>query len=114
MQKFQDHQVKLSPYEDWTLMRILFPVAENFIYFNHASIAPIPLSVKDKINECLSKYCDNGIVCNREFMQVVEDVRLLAAKMINASPTEIAFVKNTTQGIQIAANGIHWEKVTMS
>ncbi len=94
----------------WNLLRKQFPVTENYIYFNHAAIAPISISVKEKTNECLSRYCANGIVSNREFLQDVEQTRLLAANMINASPSEIAFVKNTTQGIQIAANGIHWEK----
>ena len=94
----------------WNLLRKQFPVAENYIYFNHAAIAPISISVKEKTCECLSRYCANGIVSNREFLQDVEQTRLLAANLINASPSEIAFVKNTTQGRQIAANGIHWEK----
>ena len=32
------------------------------------------------------------------------------AQLINANPTEIAFMKNTTQGILIAANGIDWQE----
>ncbi len=100
---------KLNP-PDWHQYRKQFPVADNYIYFNHAAIAPISISVKEKTNECLSRYCENGIVSNREFLQDVEQTRFLAANLINASPSEIAFVKNTTQGIQIAANGIHWEE----
>ena len=94
---------------DWNLLRKQFPVAENYIYFNHAAIAPVPLSVRDQIQECLKKYCEQGIVCNREFLQDVDQTRRLAARLINATPSEITFVKNTTQGIQIAANGISWE-----
>ena len=33
-----------------------------------------------------------------------------AAQLINADTTEIAFMKNTTQGILIAANGIDWRE----
>jgi selenocysteine lyase/cysteine desulfurase len=84
-------------------------VAENFIYFNHAAIAPISMIVKEQINECMEKYCKNGIVCNREFLDIADHTRKMAAQLINAKPSEIAFVKNTTQGIQVAANGIRWQ-----
>lgn len=98
----------MSP--DWDYLRSRFPVTENFIYFNHAAIAPLSLTVKEQIDECNRKFCDQGIVVNREYLEHVEHTRKLAADLIKVSPSEISFVKNTTQGIQIAANGIRWEK----
>ena len=95
---------------DWNALRSQFPVADNFIYLNHAAIAPISLNVKKQIDECLEKYSLCGIVCNREFLDIADETRKLAARLINARPSEITFVKNTTQGIQIAANGIRWKR----
>jgi len=95
---------------DWDVLRSLFPVAQNYIYFNHAAVSPTSLIVKKQISDCLEKYCFNGIICNKEFLDLADQTRILAAQLINAKPSEIAFVKNTTQGIQLAANGIRWQK----
>jgi selenocysteine lyase/cysteine desulfurase len=50
----------------------------------------------------------NGAVNYRRWIKTAEETRALVASMINAHPDEIAFVKNTTHGILIAANGIRW------
>lgn len=60
------------------------------------------------MNACNEKYCKEGFVCNREFLDIVQYTRKMAAELINADPSEITFVKNTTQGIHIAANGIRY------
>ena len=39
----------------------------------------------------------------------IERLRILTANMINATKEEIAFVKNTSEGISIVANGIDWQ-----
>lgn len=95
---------------DWEALRVQFPVTRNYIYFNHAAIAPISQKVQEQVSSCMQKYCEYGIVCNREFLDIVEDTRRLAAQFINAHPSEIAFVKNTTQGLLLAANGIEWKR----
>jgi len=95
---------------DWDEFRRQFPVTRNYIYFNHAAIAPFSQSVKRQISKCLEQYCENGILCNRKFLEIVDYTRELAARFIGAKPSEIAFIKNTTQGILIAANGIRWKR----
>ena len=57
----------------------------------------------------MAMYCEKGIVCNREYLSIANQTRVLAAQLINSKSSEIAFVKNTTQGIQLAANGIRWQ-----
>ena len=94
---------------DWDSLRKEFPVADKYIYLNNAAIAPISIIVKETIDDCNRRYCDNGIVSNGELLEDVEETRKLAARLLNACPAEISFVKNTTQGIQIAANGIRWK-----
>jgi selenocysteine lyase/cysteine desulfurase len=41
-----------------------------------------------------------------EYLEKGEQVRKKFASLINAQPSEIAFVKNTSEGLNIAANGI--------
>ncbi|CAI8045048.1 Probable cysteine desulfurase [Geodia barretti] len=52
----------------------------------------------------------NGAVNAEQWAETAEVCRAAAAQLINANTTEIAFMKNTTQGILIAANGIDWRK----
>jgi selenocysteine lyase/cysteine desulfurase len=95
---------------DWDSYRVQFPVTQDFVYFNHAAIAPISLAVKEQMARCMQKYCEYGIVCNREFLDIVEETRVLAARLVHSEPSEIAFVKNTTQGLLLAAHGIDWNR----
>ncbi|MFQ5443690.1 MAG: aminotransferase class V-fold PLP-dependent enzyme, partial [Nitrospinales bacterium] len=44
------------------------------------------------------------------WMQEVESVRHSFARLINAKPEEVAFVKNTSEGLSIVANGIAWQE----
>jgi selenocysteine lyase/cysteine desulfurase len=39
----------------------------------------------------------------------IEEVRGVAAKLINAEPEEVAFVKNTSHGLSIVAEGLEWK-----
>ncbi|MGA2363174.1 MAG: aminotransferase class V-fold PLP-dependent enzyme [Candidatus Aminicenantales bacterium] len=94
----------------WKDFRREFPVAERYVYLNHAAVAPIPRRSAEAIARCAQEFCEKGIVCNRDYLQLVEEARELAARLLGVSAPEIAFVKNTTQGLLIAANGIHWEK----
>ena len=52
----------------------------------------------------------NGAVNADDWAETAEVCRAAAAQLINADTTEIAFMKNTTQGILIAANGINWQE----
>lgn len=109
MCKGNTNRTTASGQPDWDGLRRQFPVADKYIYFNHAAIAPLSLVVKKQISESLGLYCENGIVCNREFLEIADYTRDLAARLVGAKTSEIAFIKNTTQGILIAANGIRWK-----
>lgn len=105
-----DENLMYNPLPDWEALRKLFPVADNYVYFNHAAIAPVSVKVRNSIAECVERFTTHGIVCNRDYLEEAEETRKLAAKLINSDSREITFIKNTTQGIQIAANGIRWNK----
>jgi selenocysteine lyase/cysteine desulfurase len=106
--KIQGFDATVIP--DWDSFRSQFPVVRDYIYFNHAAIAPISRFLKERVSACMEKYCTQGIVCNSEFLEIVEETRRQAAKVINSHASDIAFVKNTTQGLLLAANGIDWKQ----
>ena len=90
--------------------RAEFPVTKNYIYMNHAGVAPLSKRVRDAMTDFVQDATDNGAVNMESWEETVEMCRSASAQLINADASEIAFMKNTTQGILIAANGIDWRE----
>lgn len=88
--------------------RAEFPVTEKYVYMNHAGVAPISQRVRDAMIDFANDATVNGAVNVEAWVETAESCRNVAAQLINADASEIAFMKNTTQGILIAANGIDW------
>ena len=95
---------------DWYEWRKQFPVTERYIYLNHAGVAPLSLRVHQAMQGFLDDATNNGAVNSNRWEATAEVCRAAAAKLINADVSEIAFMKNTTQGISIAANGLDWHE----
>ena len=88
--------------------RAEFPVTETYTYMNHAGVAPLSRRVQTAMIAFLEDATVNGAVNAKLWEAEAEICRGAAAQLLNANTTEIAFMKNTTQGILIAANGIDW------
>jgi len=87
-----------------------FPIKQKIIYFNNASIGPISYRVISNITNFLNDVRDNGRVHYPDWCQYADTViKGDIAKLIGADSSEIAFVKNTTEGILIVSNGIDWK-----
>ena len=99
-----------TPVTNWNEWREQFPVSKNYIYMNHAGVAPLSLRVRNAMREFLNDVTDDGAVHAEDWAETAEACRQSAAKLIHANVNEIAFMKNTTQGILLAANGIDWHK----
>ncbi len=87
-----------------------FPVAKNRIFFDHARVAPLPKRVQEAINSFAEDACAFGNKNYPEWARHIESVRGSFARLIQAEPQEVAFVKNTTEGISIVANGLDWKQ----
>ena len=93
----------------WQNWRSEFPVTETYIYMNHAGVAPLSRRVQEAMAGFMEDATLHGAVHADDWAETAEVCRTAAARLINADATEIAFMKNTTQGILIAANGIDWQ-----
>lgn len=89
-------------------LRRLFPVTKNFIYLNHAAVAPISLPVYERLAAHTRDLLENGAVNFHAHLAAIKQVRALAARLINAQPDEIAFAPSTSAGLAMIANGIDW------
>jgi len=90
-------------------LRQEFPVKENQIFFDHAKVSPLPRRVRDAINEFTKDACEHGTKNYKSWMMEVDRVRGQFAQLINGDVDEVAFIKNTSEGISIVANGIDWK-----
>ena len=77
---------------------------------DHARVAPLPRPVQAAITAFAAEACEQGTAHYGEWLKEVEIVRARFAKLINADVSEVAFVKNTSEGLSIVANGIDWKE----
>ncbi len=85
-----------------------FPITKKFIFLNNAGVAPISLPAMNMINAVAKDICNFSYVKLKDWNIETEAARKDAAALINSSPDEIAFVKNTSHGLSLVAGGINW------
>jgi cysteine desulfurase / selenocysteine lyase len=86
----------------------LFPILRNWAFFNHAGVSPLPRIAANAMQAYLVQAQSAGYL-SASWYQDIEKLRLDSAALLNAHRDEIAFVKNTSEGISIVANGIDWQ-----
>jgi cysteine desulfurase/selenocysteine lyase len=93
----------------WEQYRDQFPVTKNLIYLNHAAVAPLSRRCAEAMQGLAQDALDFGSLHYGDWMATYEGLREATARLINASPREIAITKHTSEGIAIVATGIDWK-----
>ena len=89
--------------------RNLFPhIKKGKIYFNHAATGPFSSNVISAVNEYLLQRSETAIDNFSQLMIAVNDTKNFLSRMINCKTDRVAFVDNTSNGMNILANGIKW------
>ncbi|MHB8338696.1 MAG: aminotransferase class V-fold PLP-dependent enzyme [Ignavibacteriaceae bacterium] len=92
-------------------VRAEFPYLKNGkIYFNHASTGPMSKRVLNTITKVLYEKSETNIDDFLGLQAVIKENKSNLALMINTMPDRIAFVDNTSTGINIIAQGVKWKK----
>jgi cysteine desulfurase / selenocysteine lyase len=92
----------------WQRYADQFPVRENLVYLNHASVAPLPRCCADALKHLADDCLNYGSHHYGEWLAVYDGLRAAAARLVNADPREIALLKNTSEGIATIAFGLDW------
>src|SRR5579862_328566 len=92
----------------WTQYREQFPVCEHLVYLNHAAGAPLCRAAADAMKHQVDDNLLYGSTHYAEWTAAHEGLRAGAARMIGANPSEIAIVKNTTEGVITVSEGFDW------
>ena len=93
---------KLSDY------RALFPICEDSIYLNHAGVAPTSLPVCEAVQHWMLELARRGIYADAPWEEDADRVRASAGRLVGAQAHEITFVRNTSHGLGLVAEGIDW------
>src|SRR6184192_2864556 len=94
---------------DWNALRDEFPVTHRWAFLDHAAVAPLTRRAQQALVEWAADMAENGDVNEPRWVQRTEEVRRLAGQLLDADPLDIAFVKNTSEGIGIVAEGFPWQ-----
>ena len=89
-------------------LRALFPVTERAIYLNHAAVSAPPVPTINAVQSQLADVSQNGSVNFRNWIAVKENARQIVARMLGALPEQVAFTRNTSDGLSTVANGLGW------
>jgi cysteine desulfurase / selenocysteine lyase len=90
-------------------LRDLFPITKRYVYLNHASVSPLSQASRDSMMRALDASMNHGPRVSEEMDAIVAQTRCRAAKLVNAEPHQIAFLRNTSDALSAIANGIAWQ-----
>jgi selenocysteine lyase/cysteine desulfurase len=85
-----------------------FPVLRQWAFFNHAGVAPLPRVAADALRDFATQGQNAGYL-ETTWYRDIEKLRQESAAFIGCHRDEIAFIKNTSEGINIVAKGIDWQ-----
>jgi len=85
-------------------IREQFPITKNKVFLNHAAQSPLSKPVADAVR----KYVDDFSNFGTTWIEWNDGGKPLFAKLVGAKPEEIALVENTSVGLNIAANMLHY------
>lgn len=92
-----------------SVYRDQFPITERLIYLNHAAVSPLSKRSAGAMKDLADDACHFGSYHYDQWLDAYQGIRDAASLMIGASPTEIAIVKNTSEGVATVAQGIKWK-----
>jgi cysteine desulfurase/selenocysteine lyase len=106
---FNSGQESVKDLALWERFAHFFPVREHLIYLNHAAVAPLCKPAADAIRHLADDCTNFGSLHYDQWLAGYEGLRVATARLIHADRSEIALVKNTSEGIATVAMGLDWK-----
>ncbi|HKN83630.1 MAG TPA: aminotransferase class V-fold PLP-dependent enzyme [Pyrinomonadaceae bacterium] len=90
-------------------LRALFPITARAVYLNHAAVSPPPTTTIEAVESQLKDVHENGSRNFRSWLATRERARESLARLLGARPEQVAFMRNTSDGLSTVANGLDWK-----
>ncbi len=95
---------------DFGDVRGLFPITKEYLYFDASSLSPYCTPVTEALRRFEEQRKSSGSVHWDEWYEGIEDCRSKIADLICADPSEVALLKNTSEGVNLVALLMDWKK----
>ena len=89
--------------------RTLFDYNPEIIYLNHAATGLIPRKAAEAMSEFIEALSCAGEPPIEGLYEMQSDFRTQASRLLNVTPEEIAFTRNTSDGLSLALHSIDWQ-----
>ncbi|HEX6348973.1 MAG TPA: aminotransferase class V-fold PLP-dependent enzyme [Candidatus Dormibacteraeota bacterium] len=88
-----------------------FPITRDRIYFDHATFGPPPRRYVQAAADFTSRMSEEGLPDLFSLSQEgVDGVRDKAARLFGCSPEQVAFIRATSHGVNLVAEGLSWRE----
>lgn len=94
---------------DWAALRDDFPATRHWAFFDHAGVSAPSAATARVLAEFALDLSAHGIQRVNHWAERLGHVRDQVARLIGANRDEIAFTGNTSDGLQIVAEGYPWQ-----
>jgi selenocysteine lyase/cysteine desulfurase len=91
------------------LPRSQFPVTQQYVYLNHAATGVLPQRTRDALTAFVDAQACEGVVGIARYEAAVRSYRDHLGRFIGARETEIAVLRNTSDGANLVAQGLDWQ-----
>ena len=95
----------------WSEIRKLFPIHEHCSYLNNAGVAPPSLRVLESLEAYHRDHARFGFHKTAlKYKDVGAEIKQILAELLACSPSCIALTRNTSEGMNIVAQGYPWKR----
>ena len=91
------------------LSRSQFAVTRRYSYLNHAATGVLPQSTREAIDAFVAGHAEAGVLGTFRYEAKMPEYRERIGRFIGASGTEIAILRNTSDGANVVAQGLDWQ-----
>lgn len=97
-----------QPFTSGELERVrgAFPALSDYTFLNAAGMTPLPVPARDAMTAALADMTANAYMGMDKWIDTARNARKAAAQLAGASEREIAFVRNTSDGVSLVASGL--------
>ena len=103
------HTPETNGPSDWAKrMRQGMPSSDRWAYLDHAAVAPLPIVAADAMRDWIDDLALNGATGWSHWRDRVEKLRRTAESLMGTDERQIAVIRNTTEGVNLVAEGLDW------
>lgn len=82
-----------------------FPIKEQYVFLSHCGISPLYREAMLKEREVAELQNRTASLVYAQYHAILEGLRQAAAALLRTAPDNLAFIKNTSEGVGLIANG---------